>query len=92
MLGYISPFMSTSLGQLKTVMEVNFESNFLLTQLLMPQLLKARSPSVIFTSSGVGRRPRALWTSYGISKGAVEAFMQTLADEYENNSRRSKYS
>ena len=90
-LGYISPFMSTSLGQLKTVMEVNFESNFLLTQLLMPQLLKARSPSVIFTSSGVGRRPRALWTSYGISKGAVEAFMQTLADEYENNIRFCTY-
>ena len=31
-LGYISPFMSTSLGQLKTVMEVNFESNFFLSK------------------------------------------------------------
>ena len=64
-LGYLSPIINTSLQQLKTVMQVNFESNFLLTQLSLPLLLKAKDPSVVFTSSGVGRKARAclLYTS-----------------------------
>ncbi len=82
-LGYLSPFTSTSLSQLETVMKVNFESNFLLTKALMPLLEKSECPSVIFTSSGVGRKGRAFWTSYSISKFAVEGLMQVLADEYE---------
>ena len=82
-LGYLSPFTSTSLSQLETVMKVNFESNFLLTKALMPLLEKSECPSVIFTSSGVGRKGRAFWTSYSISKFAVEGLMQVLSDEYE---------
>ena len=82
-LGYLSPFISTSPSQLETVMKVNFESNFLLTKALIPLLEKSEYPSVIFTSSGVGRKGRAFWTSYSISKFAVEGLMQVLADEYE---------
>ena len=71
-LGYLSPLMHTSLMQLKTVMQINFESNFLITQIALPLLLKGSNPSVIFTSSGVGRKARAFWTSYSISKFAIE--------------------
>ena len=63
-LGYLSPLINTSLQQLKSVMEINFESNFLLTQLLLPLLFQSDNPSVVFTSSGVGRKGRAFWTSY----------------------------
>ena len=87
MLGYLSPLINTSLQQLKSVMEINFESNFLLTQLLLPLLFQSDNPSVVFTSSGVGRKGRAFWTSYSISKFAVEGLMQCLADEYENDMR-----
>ena len=80
-LGYLSPLINTSLQQLKSVMEINFESNFLLTQLLLPLLFQSDNPSVVFTSSGVGRKGRAFWTSYSISKFAVEGLMQCLADE-----------
>ena len=83
--------MHTSLMQLKTVMQINFESNFLITQLALPLLLKASNPSVIFTSSGVGRKARAFWTSYSISKFAIEGLMQSLADEYENEIRVNSY-
>lgn len=34
-LGYLSPLINTSLAQLRTVMQVNFESNFLLTQMAL---------------------------------------------------------
>ena len=90
-LGYLSPIINTSLQQLKTVMQVNFESNFLLTQLSLPLLLKAKEPSIVFTSSGVGRKARAFWTSYSISKFAVEGLMQSLADEYEKDMRVNSY-
>ena len=90
-LGYLSPLMHTSLMQLKTVMQINFESNFLITQLALPLLLKASNPSVIFTSSGVGRKARAFWTSYSISKFAIEGLMQSLADEYENEITVNSY-
>lgn len=90
-LGYLSPVVNTSLNQLNTVMRVNFESNFLLTQLCTPLLLKANNPSVIFTSSGVGRKGRAFWTSYSISKFAIEGLMQVLADEYESSMRINSY-
>ena len=90
-LGYLSPIINTSLNQLKTVMQVNFESNFLLTQLSLPLLLKANNPSIVFTSSGVGRKARAFWTSYSISKFAVEGLMQSLADEYEKDLRVNSY-
>ena len=88
-LGYLSPLMHTSLMQLKTVMQINFESNFLITQIALPLLLKGSNPSVIFTSSGVGRKARAFWTSYSISKFAIEGLMQSLADEYEKEITRN---
>ena len=72
-------------------MQVNFESNFLLTQMALPLLLNTKNASVIFTSSGVGRKARAFWTSYSISKFAVEGLMQSLADEYEKELRINSY-
>tara|TARA_B100000287_G_scaffold196503_1_gene185630 strand:+ start:8780 stop:9520 length:741 start_codon:yes stop_codon:yes gene_type:complete len=90
-LGYLSPLIHTSLMQLRTVMQVNFESNFLITQLALPLLLKASNPSVIFTSSGVGRKARAFWTSYSISKFATEGLMQSLSDEYEKEMRINSF-
>jgi NAD(P)-dependent dehydrogenase (short-subunit alcohol dehydrogenase family) len=40
---------------------------------------------VLFTSSSVGRRGRALWGAYAVSKFAVEGLSQTLADETKTN-------
>ena len=90
-LGYLSPVINTSLSQLQTVMKVNFESNFLLTQLCIPLLMNCKNPSIIFTSSGVGRKGRAFWTSYSVSKFAIEGLMQVLADEYEKDMRINSY-
>ena len=37
--------------------------------------------SIIFTSSSVGRKGRAYWGAYAVSKFGVEGLMQVLADE-----------
>lgn len=38
----------------------------------------------MFTTSSVGRKGRAFWGAYSVSKFATEGLMQVLADELEN--------
>ena len=68
----------------ETVMRINVHAPFMLTQNLLPLLTRSSDASVIFTSSGVGRKGRAYWGAYAVSKFATEGMMQVLADELEN--------
>ena len=68
-------------------MQVNVNAQFLLTRHLLPLLQAAPAASIVFTSSGVGRKGRAYWGAYAVSKFATEGFMQVLADELENTSK-----
>ena len=68
------------------VMQINVNAPFLLTQALMPLLEAAPHASVVFTSSGVGKKGRAYWGAYAVSKFATEGLMETLADELDNTS------
>jgi NAD(P)-dependent dehydrogenase (short-subunit alcohol dehydrogenase family) len=71
------------------VMHVNVTSAFAMTQVLLPQLHKSDDPSVIFTSSGVGRTGKAFWGAYAVSKFATEGLSQVLADEHRHGKLRS---
>lgn len=71
------------------VMHVNVTAAFALTQVLMPLLQKSDDPSVIFTSSGVGRTGKAFWGAYAVSKFATEGLSETLADEHRHGKLRS---
>lgn len=66
------------------VMLVNVNAPFLLTRALLPVMRKSDDARIIFTSSGVGRKGRAYWGAYAVSKFATEGLMETLADELEN--------
>jgi NAD(P)-dependent dehydrogenase (short-subunit alcohol dehydrogenase family) len=68
-------------------MQVNVNAAFYLTRALMPLLRESDDASVLFTSSSVGRKGRAFWGAYAVSKFATEGMMQVLADELENVSR-----
>ncbi len=74
----------TSIESWNEVMQINLNSNFMLTKALLPLLDKAATASVIFTSSGVGRSGRAFWGAYAVSKFATEGLVQVLADELAN--------
>jgi NAD(P)-dependent dehydrogenase (short-subunit alcohol dehydrogenase family) len=65
------------------VMQVNVNAMFMLTSALLPLLKRSQDGSVVFTSSSVGRKGRAYWGAYGVSKFATEGLMQTLADELQ---------
>jgi NAD(P)-dependent dehydrogenase (short-subunit alcohol dehydrogenase family) len=71
----------TSPASWEEVLQVNMTAVFLLTRALMPRLEAAPAASVVLTSSGVGRRGKAYWGAYAVSKFATEGFMQVLADE-----------
>jgi len=77
----------TSPDSWREVLQVNITAVFLLTRALMPLLEMAPSASVVLTSSGVGRRGKAYWGAYAVSKFATEGFMQVLADELGATSR-----
>ena len=71
------------------VMHVNVTVPFVLTQALFPLLRKSEDPSIIFTSSGVGRRGIAFWGAYSVSKFATEGLSEILADEHRQGNLRS---
>lgn len=66
------------------VMRTNVTGAFLLSQAMIPLLRAAPDASVIFTSSSVGRKGRANWGAYAISKFATEGLMETLADDLDD--------
>jgi len=67
------------------VMQVNVNAAFMLTSTLLPLLKLSDDASVIFTSSSVGRKGRAYWGAYAVSKFAAEGLMQVLADELDGS-------
>jgi NAD(P)-dependent dehydrogenase (short-subunit alcohol dehydrogenase family) len=86
LLGSLTPIDQYDVPTFMRVMHVNVTAAFILTQHLLPLLRAAPDASVLFTSSGVGRRGRAYWGAYSISKFAVEGMTQVLAHETEGNS------
>jgi len=87
-LGEIAPMAEQSPSIWQQVMRINIDGTFFLTQALLPLLLKANSASLVFTSSGVGKKGRAGWGAYSVSKFATEGMMQVLAEEYDSRKLR----
>lgn len=83
-LGDITPIENYNESTWDTVMQVNVNAGFYLTRALMPMLRAADDARIVFTSSSVGRKGRAFWGAYAVSKFATEGLMQVLADELEN--------
>ncbi len=81
LLGNLSPIETHDVASWQRVMQVNVTAQFCLTRSLVPLLAAGRDASVVFTSSSVGRRGRAHWGAYAVSKFATEGLMQVLADE-----------
>ncbi|MCU6173227.1 YciK family oxidoreductase [Citrobacter cronae] len=88
LLGDICPMSEQNPQIWQDVMQVNVNATFMLTQALLPLLLKSDAGSLVFTSSSVGRQGRANWGAYATSKFATEGMMQVLADEYQNRHLR----
>lgn len=87
LLGDITPLEFYGIDEFEKVIKVNVNAQFILVKTLLPLMKQSESASIVFTTSSVGRKGRANWGAYAISKFAVEGMMQTLADELENTSQ-----
>jgi NAD(P)-dependent dehydrogenase (short-subunit alcohol dehydrogenase family) len=67
------------------VMQVNLNAPFALTQACLPLLDRAEDARVLFTGDAAGRRGKAFWGAYGVSKFGIEGLWQTLAEELERS-------
>ena len=86
LLGARSPIEYYPESDWEALMKVNVNATFMLTRVLLPALQSANNGRILFTSSSVGRKGRAYWGAYAVSKFAVEGLMQTLADELATTS------
>jgi len=82
-IGPRTPIEQLSGDNFARVMQVNVNAMFMLTSTLLPLLKLSSDASVVFTSSSVGRKGRAYWGAYAVSKFATEGLMQVLADEVD---------
>ncbi|UTW00870.1 YciK family oxidoreductase [Marinomonas rhizomae] len=81
LLGDRAPIATYDPTLFEQVMRVNVTSQLMLNQALLPLLQKAENASIIFTTSGVGRKAKANWGAYAVSKFATEAMMQLFSSE-----------
>lgn len=88
LLGEVVPMDRQTPAVWQQVMRVNIDGTFFLTQALLPLLLKSACASLVFTTSSVGRKGRAGWGAYSVSKFATEGMMQVLAEEYDSRQLR----
>lgn len=84
-LGPLSPTDHYSIEQWYKVMQVNLNAPFLLTKACLPLLRKDPDASVVFVSDAVGRKAKAYWGAYAVSKFGLEGLAQVLAEETENS-------
>jgi NAD(P)-dependent dehydrogenase (short-subunit alcohol dehydrogenase family) len=87
LLGSLSPIQSYDPSLFMKVMQVNVNASFMMTQAMLPLMPHDTPASIILTSSSVGRKGRANWGAYSVSKFATEGLMQTLSDEISGISK-----
>lgn len=87
MLGQRAPIEHYDIAIWHQVMHLDLNVPFILTQTLLPLLRKSADPSVVFTSSSVGRQGRAYWGAYAVAKAGIENLSQILADENQGRIR-----
>lgn len=63
------------------VIRINVNGTFYVTQAVVRTMIPRRAGTILSITSSVGRKGRATWGAYSVSKFALEGMMQTLAEE-----------
>lgn len=87
-LGTPTPQMAIEHAEWVRLMGVNLTSARLLSLYCLPLLSQSSLASMVFL---LDHKTTAYWGTYGITKQAVQTFMQMLADETENNRDKNNY-
>ncbi len=87
MLGALTPMAHFETDLWFKIMQINLNAPFLLTRSCLPLLIKSNDASIVFNSDQVGRKGKAYWGAYAISKSGCENMAEILADELEANTQ-----
>jgi NAD(P)-dependent dehydrogenase (short-subunit alcohol dehydrogenase family) len=80
-LGVMVPLKDYPEGVWDEVIQINLTGAFLATRAVLPLMIKTGQGSIINLSSTVGRKGRANWGAYAVSKFGLEGLTQVLAEE-----------
>lgn len=80
-LGVMVPLRDYPEGIWDEVIQNNLTAAFLVTKAVLPLMERAKGGSIINLSSTLGRKGRANWGAYAVSKFGLEGLTQVLADE-----------
>jgi NAD(P)-dependent dehydrogenase (short-subunit alcohol dehydrogenase family) len=81
LLGPRLPISEYPLKDWEAVLQVNLTAPFLLTQEVLRLMIPQKSGCILNITSSVGRRGRAEWGGYSVSKFGLEGLTQILAEE-----------
>jgi NAD(P)-dependent dehydrogenase (short-subunit alcohol dehydrogenase family) len=87
-LGQMTPLSHLDPGTWDRTVAVNMTSAYRLIRSFDPLFRRAQAARPIFVTSGVARRPRALWGPYAASKAGLEALVRVYADETDSTAIR----
>lgn len=76
-----SPLMEVTEEDWDRTMAVNLKGSFLCSREALKVMTKKKSGSIIFISSGAGKRPAPYWGPYAVSKFGIEGLMLAMAEE-----------
>ena len=80
-LGKRAPLSELDVATWDEVIRINTSSLFYVTRPLLPHLMARGEGSIVNVSSSVGRKGKANWGAYAVSKFGLEGFTQVLAVE-----------
>ena len=83
-----TPMIELDVKKWDYTMAVNLRGPFLITQAVLPIMMKQKSGSIINVSSMIGRGAYANFLAYATSKWGLEGFTQTLAAEARSSNVR----
>ncbi|MCP4695821.1 MAG: YciK family oxidoreductase [Gammaproteobacteria bacterium] len=85
LLGTLTPLELYDANLWYRVVQINLHAPYMLTQACLRLLRKSSDASIVFTSANAGRKGRAYWGAYGVSKWGIEGMAQILAEEVQIN-------
>ena len=80
----MSDIESYDLATWEKILKINLTSIFLIAKNLIPMLKESSNPRIIFTTSSVGKKGKAFWGAYSVSKAGLNALSEIIADEVES--------
>ena len=61
---------------MEKILKINLTSIILIAKNLIPMLKESSNPRIIFTTSSVGKKGKAFWGAYSVSKAGLNALSE----------------